>query len=75
MKTIPKTSITNLTPQCCEFLEVFFDEHKVKLFFSNSGSVNGIGEFSEDFTNEEDLDARNKMFEEVKMMLLTLRHI
>ena len=27
-----------------------------------------MGEFSEDFTNEEDLDARNKMFEEVKIL-------
>lgn len=34
----------------------------------HSDSVNGMGEFSEDFTNEEDLDARNKMFEEVKIL-------
>ena len=35
-------------------------------FGYNSGAVNGIGDFSEDFTNDEDVDARNKMFEEVK---------
>jgi hypothetical protein len=34
-----------------------------------SGAVNGLGDFSEDFANEEDVEARNKMFEEVKLIL------
>lgn len=36
------------------------------MFLINSGSVNGMGDFSEDFAADEDLDARNKMFEEVR---------
>lgn len=27
--------------------------------------MNGIGDFTDDFTNDEDIEARNKMFEEV----------
>lgn len=30
-----------------------------------SDAVNGIGDFADDYTNDDDLDARNKMFEEV----------
>lgn len=67
---IPKTSITSLTPQCSKkdaILRNFRGLMKLSCWFL-SGAVNGLGDFSEDFANDEDVEARNKMFEEVGMV-------
>lgn len=67
MKTITKTSISSIAPQCSKSqnqLHEFFGLNSF-YFFSISDTVNGIGDFADDYTNDEDLDTRNKMFEEV----------
>lgn len=71
---IPKSSITFITPpHCSEYprssklkliLRLIFVQHQN----INSGAVNGI-DFSEEFIGDEDIETRNKMFEEVSEYL------
>lgn len=68
MIMIPKNSITNLTPLCSKLLPFYKSKIKFnyKLFFlrfiNYSGAVN---DFNDDFIGDEDIESRNKMFEEV----------